>query len=86
MSPKPYGLPNILVTSLITPLAAIVPVVPICATEFSPYFFWTYSMTLSLPSMQKSISKSGSDILSGLRNLSNNNPWTNGSSAVIDKR
>ena len=41
LSPKPYGLSRILVTSLITPFAAIVPIVPICATDFSPYLFFT---------------------------------------------
>ena len=85
ISPKPYGFPSILVTSLVTPLAAIVPRVPICATDFSPYFFCTYSITLSLPSIQKSISKSGKEGLSGLRNRSNRSPCCKGSSVVIDK-
>ena len=41
-------------------------------------------MTLSLPSIQKSISKSGNDILSGFKKRSKSNPCSKGSSAVID--
>ena len=40
-------------------------------------------MTLSLFSMQKSISKSGIDILSGFRNLSKRSPCSSGSRVVI---
>ena len=36
--------------------------------------------------MQKSISKSGKDILSGFKNLSKISPYFNGSSSVIDNK
>ena len=61
----------------------MVPLVLICATESFPYLLVTYSRTLSLPSTQKSISKSGLLTLSGLRNLSNNRSYLIGSIAVI---
>ena len=43
----------------------------------------TYSIILSLPSSSKSISISGSDILSGLRNLSKRRLYFIGSILVI---
>ena len=74
LSPNAYGLPIALATSLTTALAAIVPNVAICDTASLPYLLLTYSITLSLFSIQKSISKSGIDILSGLRKRSNSKP------------
>ena len=41
LSPRAYGLPNALATSLTTALAAIVPKVAICETAPSPYFLLT---------------------------------------------
>ena len=76
-------MPRTLPTSLITARACNLPKVIICATLFSPYFLCTYSSTLSLPSLQKSISKSGSDTLSGFKNRSNINPNLIGSRSVI---
>ena len=58
-------------TSRTTAFAAIVPKVAICDTDSAPYFCLTYPMTLSRPSWQKSMSKSGIDTRSGLRNRSN---------------
>ena len=84
-SPKPYGLPSTLTTSRNTALAAIVPRVLICATESLPYLLVTYSSTLSRPSIQKSISKSGLLTLSGFKNLSNRRSYLMGSIAVIPK-
>ena len=86
LSPRLYGFPSALVTSLTTPLAAIVPKVTIWDTASLPYFELTYSITLSLFSMQKSMSKSGIDILSGLRNLSKRRPCLIGSRAVIPRQ
>ena len=86
LSPRLYGFPSALVTSLTTPLAAIVPKVTICDTASLPYFEVTYSITLSLFSMQKSMSKSGIDILSGFKNLSKRRPCLIGSRAVIPKQ
>ena len=55
-----------------------------CAT-LSLYFFVKYSKTKSLFSSQKSISKSGIDILSGFKNLSKIRLNLIGSTSVIDK-
>ena len=55
-----------------------------CAT-LSLYFFVKYSKTRSLLSSQKSISKSGIDIRSGFKNLSNIKLNLIGSTSVIDK-
>ena len=41
LSPKAYGLPRALATSLTTALAAIVPKVAICETASLPYFLLT---------------------------------------------
>ena len=49
----------------------MVPKVAICDTLSSPYFCFTYSITRSRPSWQKSMSKSGIDTRSGLRKRSN---------------
>ena len=51
----------------------------------SLYFLVKYSKTKSLFSSQKSISKSGIEILSGLRNLSKIRLYLIGSTSVIDK-
>ena len=76
--------PNTLPTSLITILAFNFPKVIICAT-LSLYFLVKYSNTRSLFSSQKSISKSGIDILSGFKNLSKIRLNFIGSTSVIDK-
>ena len=55
----------------------------ICETRSRPYFCATYSMTRSRPSMQKSMSKSGIDTRSGLRNLSNSGSYLSGSMSVM---
>ena len=68
------------------PLSALdakVPKVMICATESRPYFLFTYSITSSLLIWQKSISKSGIDMRSGFKNLSNNKLYLIGSKSVI---
>ena len=49
------------------------------------YLSFTYFITSSRPSWQKSISKSGIDILSGFKKRSNINPNLMGSKSVIDK-
>ena len=67
-----------------TILAFNFPKVIICATD-PGYLFFKYSKTKSRFSSQKSISKSGIEILSGLRNLSKIKSNFNGSTSVIDK-
>ena len=84
LSTKPYGKPKTLPTSLITILAFNFPKVIIWAT-LSLYFVVKYSNTRSLFSSQKSISKSGIDILSGFKNLSKIRLNFIGSTSVIDK-
>ena len=66
--------------------AAIVPNVTICATRSWPYFSITYLMTSSRRSTQKSISKSGIDTRSGLRNRSKISLNLIGSRSVIRKQ
>ena len=61
----------------------MVPKVAICETASDPYLLLTYSITLSLFSIQKSISKSGIDILSGFKNLSKRRPCSKGSRVVM---
>ena len=56
-----------------------------CATP-SLYFFFKYSKTWSLFSSQKSMSKSGIEILSGFKNLSNIKSYSIGSRSVISKQ
>ena len=56
----------------------------ICAT-LSLYFLVRYSKTRSLFSSQKSISKSGIDIRSGFKNLSNIKLNLIGSTSVIER-
>ena len=55
-----------------------------CATE-PGYLLFKYSNTKSLFSSQKSISKSGIEILSGFKNLSKIKSNLIGSTSVIDK-
>ena len=50
-----------------------------------PYFFLRYSKTKSLFSSQKSISKSGIEIRSGFKNLSNIKSNFIGSMSVIER-
>ena len=50
-----------------------------------PYLLFRYSKTLSLFSSQKSISKSGIEILSGFKNLSKIKSNSIGSKSVISK-
>ncbi len=84
LSTKPYGNPNTLPTSLITILAFNFPKVIIWAT-LSLYFLVKYSKTRSLFSSQKSISKSGIEILSGFKNLSKIKLNLIGSTSVIER-
>ena len=69
---SPYGTSKTLPISLTAALEAKVPNVIIWATHSLPYFWFTYSITSSLLVWQKSMSKSGIDILSGFKNRSNN--------------
>ena len=84
LSTKPYGKPKTLPTSLITILAFNFPNVTIWAT-LSLYLLFKYSKTKSLFSSQKSISKSGIDILSGFKNLSKIKLNFIGSTSVIER-
>ncbi len=58
----------------------------IWATWFRPYFSITYSNTLDLPSSSKSISISGIEILSGLRNRSKSKSYFMGSILVMPRQ
>ena len=84
LSIKPYGSPNTRPTSLITILALSFPNVIMWAT-LSLYLVVKYLKTWSLFSSQKSISKSGIEILSGFKNLSKIKLNFIGSTSVIDK-
>ena len=84
LSTKPYARPKTLPTSLMTILAFNLPKVIIWAT-LSLYLFVKYSKTRSLFSSQKSISKSGIEILSGFKNLSNIKLNFIGSTSVIER-
>ena len=83
LSTNPYGKPRTLPTSLITIRAFNFPKVIIWAT-LPLYLFVKYSNTKSLFSSQKSISKSGIDILSGFKNLSKIKSNFIGSISVIE--
>jgi len=72
-----------LAASLKAALVAICIKVPIAQTFSSPYFHFTYSITLSLCVSSKSISKSGIFTLAGFRNLSNSSQNGIGSMSVI---
>ena len=84
LSTNPYGKPRTLPTSLITIRAFNFPNVIIWAT-LPLYLFVKYSNTKSLFSSQKSISKSGIDILSGFKKRSKIKLNLIGSKSVIDK-
>ncbi len=75
-----------LATSLIADFAAIEPNVIILATRFSPYLSITHFKTFSLPSSSKSISISGMETRSGLRNRSKSKLYFSGSISVIFKQ
>ena len=70
-------------TSRITALDDIAPKVTIWLTACLPYFSRTYSITRPRLAWQKSISKSGMDTRSGLRNRSNSSAYFKGSRSVI---
>src|SRR6185312_16413036 len=70
-------------TSRSTARAWSLPKVMICATRSRPYFSWTWRMTSSRRSWQKSTSKSGIDTRSGLRKRSKMRPKRNGSISVM---
>jgi hypothetical protein len=72
-----------LAASLKAAFVAIFINVHIAHTFSSPYFHFTYSITLSLWVSSKSISKSGILTLAGFRNLSKSNPNGIGSISVI---
>src|SRR5882757_7317910 len=78
-----YGKSSTRPTSRTTAFAPSVPNVAICATACAPYLCLTYSITRSLPSWQKSMSKSGIDTRSGFRNRSNSRSYCNGSRSVM---
>ena len=84
LSTNPYDNPITLPTSLITILAFSLPKVIICAT-LSLYLLFKYSKTRSLFSSQKSISKSGIEILAGFKNLSKIRLYFIGSTSVINR-
>ena len=70
-------------TSLTTLLLLSSANVAIWPTLSCPYLFWTYAMTSSRRSMQKSTSKSGMLMRSGLRKRSNSRLCGIGSRSVI---
>src|ERR1051325_184725 len=55
----------------------------IWATRSRPYFSWTWRITASRRSWQKSMSKSGIETRSGLRKRSKSSPKRNGSRSVM---
>ncbi|CCY64957.1 uncharacterized protein BN467_01693 [Prevotella sp. CAG:1124] len=73
-------------TSLMASLVAIVPYVMMCATLSAPYFWVTQSSTFPRPSSSKSVSISGSEIRSGLRNRSNSRSYFMGSIFVMPRQ
>ena len=84
LSTCPYGKPRTLPISLNAILALSFPNVIMCATP-PLYLDFKYLKTKSLFSSQKSISKSGIDILSGFKNLSKISPNSIGSKSVMSK-
>ena len=74
LSASEYGKSSTRATPRTTAFALSEPKVDIWHTFLSPYFSRTCSITFSLPSTSKSISKSGRFTRYGLRNLSNSSP------------
>ncbi len=82
-STSPKGILRLRPTSLMAPLAFMVPKVMIWDTLLRPYFSATYWIISSLPLIQKSMSMSGMLILWGFRNRSKRSPYLMGSISVI---
>ncbi len=79
------GMPSTRPTSFRTAREESVPNVMIWETALSPYFFFTYSITISRLLSEKSISISGIDTRSGFRKRSKRRSYFRGSTLVMPR-